>query len=192
MTIHPRSTKLGTIIRLILLVSLCMTFPALSAKEETGAGDRAKTIAAAREIMQAQQYCALITLDEQGLPQARTMNPFPPDEGMVVYFATNTRSRKVQHIRKNPHVSIYYADHKSGSGYVCLSGTAILIDDMQEILRHKRAYWDQAFEPGLKNLVLIKVIPERIDVLNYKSGIAQDTATWRAPSLEMNQPQPQK
>ena len=42
------------------------------------APDRAKLIAAARELMAAQTYCALITVDETGRPQVRTMNPFPP------------------------------------------------------------------------------------------------------------------
>jgi hypothetical protein len=32
--------------------------------------------------------------------------------------------------------------------------------------------------------VLIKVIPEHIDVLNYKSGALADSVTWRTPSVE--------
>ncbi len=52
--------------------------------------------------MTAQTYCALITIDETGRPQVRTMNPFPPDEDMTVWFATNTRSLKVQQMRKRP------------------------------------------------------------------------------------------
>ena len=40
---------------------------------------------------------------------------------------------------------------------------------MHEIQKRKHAYWDTAF-PGLTNLVLIKVVPERIDVINSKRG----------------------
>jgi len=69
---------------------------------------------------------------------------------------------------------------------VALSGKAVLVDDMNEILKRKRAYWDQAF-PGLKNLVLIKVIPERIEVINYKAGLNNDPATFRAPSIEFGE-----
>jgi len=147
--------------------------------------DPAKVLAAAREIMGAQQYCGLITLDAAGLPQIRTMNPFPPDEGMVVWMATNTRSRKVEEIRKDPRVSLYYADHANAIGYVALTGKAVLVDDMKEVLKRKRAYWDSAF-PGLKNIVLIKVIPERIDVINYKQKLAGDPATWRTASIPVD------
>jgi general stress protein 26 len=146
--------------------------------------ERAKLVAAAREIMAAQTYCALITIDETGRPQVRTMNPFPPEEDMTVWFATNTRSRKVREIRHDPRVTLYYSDHKTAIGYVALAGHAVLVEDMQEILKRKRAYWDQAF-PGLKNLVLIKVVPERLDVLNYKAGTNPDSETWRTPSIEL-------
>ena len=44
-------------------------------------------VAAARAIMTAARYCALITLDSSGRPQARTLDPFPPDEHMVVWLA---------------------------------------------------------------------------------------------------------
>ncbi len=147
--------------------------------------DRAAVVAAAREIIAAQTYCALITLDQGGRPQVRTMNPFPPEEDMTVYVATNTRSRKVEQIRKDPRVALYYADHKNAIGYVQISGRAELVTDPAEIQKRKRAYWEQAFEPGLKNLVLIKVVPERIEVLNYKAGLHNDPVTWQTPSVEL-------
>jgi general stress protein 26 len=146
--------------------------------------ERARLVAAAREIMGAQTYCALVTLDETGRPQVRTMNPFPPEDDMTVWFATNTRSRKVREMRRDPRVTLYYADHAKATGYVALSGRAVLTEDMQEILKRKRAYWDQAF-PGLKNLVLVKVVPERLDVLNYKAGTQADAETWRTPSIDL-------
>ena len=145
--------------------------------------DRAALVAAAREIMGAQTYCALITIDDTGRPEVRTMNPFPPEEDMTVWIATNTRSRKVQQIRKDPRVTLYYSNHGSAIGYVALQGRAQLTEDPAEIQKRRRAYWDQAF-PGLKNLTLIKVVPERIDVLNYKAGTQPNPETWRPPSIE--------
>jgi len=147
--------------------------------------DPAKVLAAARELMGAQQYCALITIDAAGRPQIRTMNPFPPDEQMVVWMATNINSRKVQEIRKDPRVSLYYADHAKATGYVAITGKAVLVEDMKEVLARKRAYWDSAF-PALKNIVLIKVVPERIDVVNYKHGLTGEPATWRSPSTPLS------
>jgi len=175
-----------TRVLLPLLVAGCAALAgADEPKAQPKTADRAAVIAAAREIMAAQTYCALITLDQDGRPAVRTMNPFPPEEDMTVYVATNTRSRKVEHIRRDPRVALYYADHKNAIGFVQISGHAELISDMAEIQKRKRAYWDQAFEPGLKNLVLIKVVPERIDVLNYKAGLNNDPLTWRTPSAEL-------
>jgi general stress protein 26 len=144
---------------------------------------RPELIAAAREIMAGQTYCALITQDEEGRPQVRTMNPFPPEDDMTVWIATSTLTRKVQHIRHDRRVTLYYANHGQATGYVAITGRAELIDDRAEMIKRKRAYWDSAF-PGFKNLVLIKAIPERLDVLNYSRGALGDPETWRTPSVE--------
>jgi general stress protein 26 len=154
------------------------------AEEQRRPLGRVELVAAAREVMAAQTYCALVTVDKTGRPQVRTMNPFPPEEDMTVWLATNTRSRKVEEMRNDPRVTLYYSDHAKAIGYVALSGRAVLVEDMAEVLKRKRAYWDQAF-PGLKNIVLIKVVPERLDVLNYKAGAVADPVTWRTPSIEL-------
>lgn len=145
---------------------------------------RDELVAAARKVMTSQTYCALITLDASGRPSVRTMNPFPPEDDLTVWFATNDRSRKVAEMRANPRVTLYYADHAKASGYVSLSGRAVLVDDKAEILKRKRAYWDTSF-PGLKNLVLVKVVPEKLDVLNYEGKIVVDPVTWRTPSIDV-------
>jgi general stress protein 26 len=153
-------------------------------KENTRAPlGRPELIAAAREIIAGQTYCALITQDEEGRPQVRTMNPFPPEEDMTVWMATSTLTRKVRHVRRDSRVTLYYANHGQAIGYVTINGRAELIDDRAEMIKRKRGYWDSAF-PGFKNLVLIKVIPERMDVLNYSRGALGDPETWRTPSVE--------
>jgi general stress protein 26 len=168
----------------ILPFALALSPVAVAEEKPSSPDERARLIAAAREIMAAQTYCALVTIDETGRPQVRTMNPFPPEEDMTVWFATNTRSRKVREIRRDPRVALYYSDHAKAIGYVQITGHAVLVDDRQEILKRKRAYWDQAF-PGLQNLVLVEVVPERLDVLNYKAGVPADPETWRTPSIEL-------
>ncbi len=179
--------------RLLFIMGLLAVFatPVVAQKKEKPPAPltRSELIAAAREIIGAQQYCALITLDEQGRPVARTMNPFSPEDDMTVWIATNTLSRKVQQLRHDPRVTLYYADHSKATGFVAISGHAVLVDDRAEMIKRKRAYWDSAF-PGFKNLVLIKVIPERMDVLNYKAGAVNDPVTWRTPSVEFKNAEP--
>ncbi|HTY57869.1 MAG TPA: pyridoxamine 5'-phosphate oxidase family protein [Bacteroidota bacterium] len=173
---HPTIPLLLTLI----LVASAAGESAAQAKS-AGAARRDSVIDAAREIIGLQTYCALITVDSSGGPSVRTMNPFPPDSDMTVWIATNSRSRKAAEIRQNSRVCLYYADHGRASGYVAIKGRALLVDDMNEKLKRKRPYWDQAF-PDWKYLVLIKVIPERLEVINYKRGMLNDTITWRAPS----------
>lgn len=153
-----------------------------SQEKAAASASRDSVIAAARDIIGGQKYCALVTVDSSGQPQIRTMNPFPPDDDMIVWIATNSRSRKVSEIRNNPRVTLYYADHSTAAGYVTISGKAVLVDDMNEKLKRKRAYWDQSF-PDWKYLILIKVIPERLDVLNYKRHLLNDSVTWRTPTI---------
>jgi general stress protein 26 len=81
-------------------------------------------------------------------------------------------------------MTVHYADHAQAVGYVAITGTAELIDDMNEIKKRKRDYWETSF-PGLKNLVLIKVVPEKLDILFYKHGILGDSVTWRTPSIDL-------
>jgi general stress protein 26 len=172
----------GMVVAGLLFVAFGTTTASAQQDKKTTPPTQAEILAAAREVMTAQQYCALVTLDDTGAPAIRTMNPFPPDEAMVVWMATNIHSRKVAQIRKDPRVSLYYANHGTAIGEVAVTGKAVLVADMAEVLKRKRAYWDQAF-PGLKDIVLIKVIPERIDVVNYSKGMSNDPVTFKAVSV---------
>jgi len=151
--------------------------------KETIETDRDAVIAAAREIMSLQKYCALVTVDSSGQAHIRTMNPFPPELDMTVWVATNSRCRKVQEIRNDSRVCLYYADHSEALGSVVLTGRAVLVDDMSEKLKRKRDYWDQAF-PDWNFLILIKVIPEKLEVLNYKRNLSNADITWQTPAIE--------
>jgi general stress protein 26 len=151
--------------------------------------NRDSVIAAAREIMSMQPYCALITVDSLGMPNVRTMNPYPLGDDLIIWFATNRISRKVREIQNNPNVCVYYADHVKAAGYVALNGKAEIIDDRDILVNKKREYWEQAV-PDWKNvLVLIKVIPEKLEVVNYKRGLYGDPVTWKSPFIEFENPE---
>ena len=137
---------------------------------------------AAREIIRSAPFCALATIDSAGQPQVRTMNPFPVEDEMVIWFATGRTSRKVTEIKNNPKVSVYFADHSSAKGYVAINGTAEILDDKELLVKMKRAYWE-----GIPNwqdiFVLIKITPVTIDVINYAHGISGDPKTSRSPTI---------
>src|SRR5256885_15646624 len=143
---------------------------------------QAELVAAARSIMTAARYCALITLDSSSHPQARTLDPFPPDENMVVWLGTNPRSRKVADIRRNPRVTLYYFDRES-QAYVTISGTARLVNDPKEKAKRWKDEWKDFYPDRAKDYLLIAVKPERLEVVNVKKGIVGDPITWKPPSV---------
>lgn len=179
---------------LLYQLSLCSLLMLLTlgsialAQNRTTTGSRPDSIiAAAREIMGLQKYCALVTLDSLNRPNVRTMNPFPPENDMTVWMATNSRTRKAADIRRNHFVSLYYSNHAEARGYVTIKGKAYLVDDDKEITKRWREYWKDAF-PDRKYLLLVKIVPDEIEVVNYRRGMVGDTLTWKAPSVEFPKP----
>lgn len=147
--------------------------------------NRDTIILAAHEIIDETTYCGLATIDLQGQPQVRTMNPFPVKYDFVVWFATSRTSRKVRELKNNPHVCVYFANHSEAKGYVNLKGTAMVIDDKELLLQMKRDYWD-GITGWQEKFVLIKIIPASIEVINYKHGLNNHPETLQAPFLRLN------
>ena len=144
--------------------------------------NRDTVLMAAREIIKETTYCALVTIDSTGQPQVRTMNPFPANDELITWFATSRTSRKVREIKNNPKVCVYYANHMTAKGYVSITGTAEVIDDKELLIKMKRDYWENI--PDWQNIfVLIKIVPQTIEVINYKHGLNNDPTTFRAPSI---------
>lgn len=82
MRMHIKSS--WKIIELYCLTSLLLLMAAPAECKAQEKPERDSIIAAAREIIGMQKYCALITVDSSGKPQVRTMNPFPPEDDMTV------------------------------------------------------------------------------------------------------------
>ncbi|MBX3008519.1 MAG: pyridoxamine 5'-phosphate oxidase family protein [Melioribacteraceae bacterium] len=175
--------KLTRFVAVIIIMLLALR--TINAQETNQNMERDSIIIAAKEIISHVKYCALVTLDSNGTANVRTMNPFPPEEDMTVWMATNTKTRKYEEIKKNPAVTLYYANHASAEGYVTITGKAFLVDDYNEKLKRKRDYWEQSF-PDWKYLVLIKIVPEKLEVINYKRKMMNEPNKWAVPSILFN------
>ena len=149
--------------------------------------DRQSLLTTAREIMTTARYCALITLDSTGRPHARTMDPFPPEENMVVWLATNPRSRKVTEIRRQHRVTLYYFV-PDDQAYVTISGRARIVRDAREKAKHWKDEWKD-FYPD-RHYLLIAVIPDRLEVISVKRGIIGDSITWTPPAVTFRNRKP--
>ena len=74
---HARSP--GKVLAIISAVILLSPLGTWAQEDELSTYDRDTLISAAKALMETTKYCALITLDKSGQPQARTMDPFSPD-----------------------------------------------------------------------------------------------------------------
>jgi len=139
---------------------------------------------AAREIMKAAGTCALITVDADGAPHARAMDPFVPESDMKVWFGTNPISRKVEHIRADPRVTLYYFDRPTIS-YVTIHGTARLVDDPAEKAARWKDDWAAFYSDRDESYMLIEVTPNRIEVVSPPREILGESATWEVPAVDL-------
>jgi general stress protein 26 len=143
--------------------------------------DRGAVIKVAAGIMQRARFCTLVTIGADGHPQARIMDAFPPEEGMVIWMATTPLSRKVDEIRKDPRVTLSYFDPNS-MGYVTLVGRAALVSEPAEKARRWKEDWAKIYTDRNRggDYLLIKVTPLRLEVSAESEGVRNDPKTWRA------------
>ena len=175
--------RLLRVLPLLLVLSITARYgEAQKTQDQT---ERTRLIAAAQELMTTARYCGLVTMDGNGRAQVRTMDPFPPDQNLVVWLGTNPRSRKVKEIQRNSRVALYYFDAAS-QGYVTISGSARIVRDPKEKARHWKDEWKAFYPDREKGYVLIAVTPEKLEVVIEKKGIIGDPKTWTPPTVRFS------
>ena len=146
---------------------------------------REQVLSAASDIMRAAIYCTLATAEGEQ-PQARILDPFEPEAGLTVWFATKPNTRKVAQIRKDPHVALLYFDTKS-LGYVTLLGEAALVTDAAEKAKRWKDRWAALYRDRNRgdDYLLVRVTPRRVEVSSPSRGMNNDPATWLPVVLEL-------
>jgi general stress protein 26 len=136
--------------------------------------------------MRAAGLCALVTLDATGAPQARAMQPFAPEADLTVWMATNARTRKVDQIRRDPRVTLFYVA-PDGTGYVTLLGRATVVDDPAEKAKRWMPAWDAFYEDQNRgdDYLLLRVTPVRVEVVSATHGIAVEPKSWKPASVDL-------
>lgn len=173
----------------IIILSLVMIFqsPLITfAQENAALFNRDTLITTAKKMMEITRNCALITLDTTGHPDARTMEPFSPEENMVIWFGTNKNSRKVKQIKNDPKVTLYY-QAPNAAGYVVVKGYAYEVQDSLKKQTYWKKEWSRFYSEDKSEYTLIKVIPQKLEVVDYQQGIFGDSKTWKVPYIEFNQ-----
>jgi len=169
-----------------LLAALCL--PSIASAQEAPATPpaRADIIKAAADVMQRARYCALVTIGEDGQPQARVVDAFAPDDDLTVWIATKPVTRKVGQIRADPRVTLFYFD-PGGPDYVTLLGTAELVTDAAARRAHWKPAWAGFYEDENRgdDYLLIRVKPHRLEIVSARHKIAGDPETWRPVILDL-------
>ncbi len=164
----------------VLLLGLTL-WPTTILVAQSESSEPARLRSVARELMTSARYAALITVDSTGAAQARTIDPFAPDDAMVVWFATNPRTRKVAEITRDPRVTLYYFSTQH-LGYVTLRGRARLVNDPVEKQRRWKPEWAAFYPDRERDYLLVVVTPERLEIVSPAQGIVGDSLTWRPPT----------
>ncbi len=167
----------------VLLLCIPAILPGVFGQQPQRSND--ELIAAAREIISTARFCALITQGANGRAHARTMDPFPPDDHLVIWFGTNPKSRKVAEIRRHRVVTLYYFDRDSPA-YVTITGLARLVNDRAEKAKHWKDDWKAFYPDREKGYLLIAVTPQVLEVVNEKKGIVGDAELWTPPTVRFS------
>ncbi len=153
---------------------------------ETARVSKENLLSEMRQVMKDAGYPALITVDDQGQPRARTVDAFAPDASMTIWVATRPNTRKVAQIQSNSAVTLYYFDASSRS-YVTLMGEAELIDDEATKKDKRRDRDGDRLYPDFPNdYLLIKIKPSYVEALipSYRG----DPHTWAPIRVDLVDP----
>ncbi|MFH1196758.1 MAG: pyridoxamine 5'-phosphate oxidase family protein [bacterium] len=146
---------------------------------------RDSLIKVARSIIDSARCRVLVTVDEFGKPHAREMDPFIPDENMIIWLGTNPKTRKVKQIENNPNVVVFYYETK-GLSYVAVEGKATIVKDPDQKAKHWKNYWKRYYPDRDKDFVLIQVIPDNLELVSYKHNLFWNTDSFLPNSVKFD------
>jgi general stress protein 26 len=170
---------------LVIIFSIFLFPRAILGQDTSATADRSHILSSARSIMEKARYCALITIADDGHPQARAVDPFLPDGGMTVWIATNPATRKVAQIKKDARVTLFYLN-PDGSGYVTVLGKADIVNATAEKEKYWKEEWSFFYKDKYRgdDYVLIRVQPRRLEIVSYPDNLINAPQTWRPVQIE--------
>jgi len=127
------------------------------------------------ELIETCKAAILTTIDFEGFPITRAMfnlrnkEQFPEfseffkkqEDEFIIYISTNTSSSKVEHIKTNPKISVYYCDSENFKG-VMFGGEVDIIDDRDIKSKIWLDWWTKYYPEGLEDpdYALLKLNPK--------------------------------
>ena len=142
--------------------------------------------AAAFDIMRAARYCTLITVDTDGVPQARIVDPRIAEGEGSIWIATNPLTRKVKEIEKNPRVVLTFFNQPSDE-YVTVHATARVVMDTARKAAHWKPEWRAFYKDETRgaDFMLFELRPVRFEVSSARHKLNNDPTSWRPVILDV-------
>jgi general stress protein 26 len=180
-----------TLPTLLAIAALTGPFGVVAQPTEHADPSRAAILAAARSVIGQARYATFTTLDERGAPQSRIVDPFPPEDELTIWVATNGRTRKVGQIARDGRVTLTYFDREA-QHYATVAGTATLVRDLAARAARWKAEWAPFYPNGYRgdDYLLIRIEPIRVEVVAPELGMKNDPTTWRPVTLELRTSSP--
>jgi general stress protein 26 len=171
--------------RIAVLLACLMLSSAAAQTPRPAQHSRADIIAAARDVVQKARYCTLVTIGEDGQPQARIVDPLAPDANFTIWIGTNPLTRKVNQIRRDARVTLLCFDAASSS-YVTMLGRGALVTDSAEKQKHWKDDWARIYPGGARStdFMLIQVSPSRLEIVSDSRGMIGDQKTWAPLAID--------
>jgi general stress protein 26 len=152
--------------------------------------DEAKIIAAAKSVIDEDYIATLITIDAEGVPRARSIGVWAPENGLVLWMGTRRASRKVEQIRHNPNATIHFArDDISGdfqdAYYASFMGTATVHTDDATVQERapEEAYRRSQWPNFPHDYAAIRFETRWLEV--FGRGIKSKPETWQPQAVTL-------
>lgn len=164
---------------LILLLSSCKKDTSTLENSRTDFNsEEQKIISTAKAIINDAYFGTLITVDANGQPKARIMEPFSPDDDFTVWLATNPKSRKASELKANSTATLHYFN-KTKMEYVSLMGNAYLVNEEMIKAQKFKEGWDKFYPNKKEDYLLIKFIPKTLELISVNNQYPGDSVTWK-------------
>ena len=143
-----------------------------------------------RNMFRRGEFGFLVTQGTNGWPSTRLVQPIidfksGQNDQFEIWISTNPNLRKAYEVKQNSRVTFAIEDRKQQANLV-VYGEAAVVDTPQL----KRRYWKSAWRlffpdgPNSDEYVLIRIIPCRIELMNFGKNVVQEPFGLKPVRLE--------
>ena len=150
--------------------------------------DEAKILATLKEILAEDWVGTFITVDEFGVPRARSVGISDPDPDLTIWISTRRGSRKIDQVRAHRQATLHFArdalkENFKGAYYASIMGEASVHIDDAEMRAHvpEDAVLKENWPNYPNDYAVIQFKPKWLEV--YGHGIKGKPETWQPQAV---------